>query len=407
MSKHASSRVSGTRLQWILAGWIGITAFVALNRGVDLLWGVVILLVIACATAAALPKLQLLGVRVRRLQFPATAVVGESQRIGYEIDASAPLPRYDLEIHERLNNVDWTLAAFIPQTRGSRQAFFIWTPQQRGCWRLSKLRLECGFPLGLLRAGRSFGTTEHEIVVYPDFAQLYWLPIHGDARGTTEHAQSAQRGGHGEFFALRPYAPGDEARRVHWRASARLGEVLTREYERLEGRQLWIVLELAASMHIGTGRDGTCEQMIRIAHSAIVKAHADGIPVGLLYRVADAIQCIPAAADRATYQRLRDTLARVEAHPQVPLYGWLQRFREQLPTGGTWLLFNLAGEIERAALQAAARDNSATPLLVELDAESFARREPAEKTQPVTLRTEAGIVSIVPYAADLTGLFRP
>jgi uncharacterized protein (DUF58 family) len=385
---------------------MGITAFIALNRGVDLLWGVVILLVFATVAAAMLPTLQLLGVRVRRLQFPATAVVGEQQNVGYEIAVRAPLPRYNLEIHERLGNAEWALAAFVPQIQGSRQSFFVWTPRQRGCWRLTTLRLESRFPLGLMRASRTLSTAEHEVVVHPDFVHLHWLPIHGDARGITEQTQAPQRGGHGEFFALRPYSHGDEARRVHWRASARLGEVVTREYERLEGRQLWVVLELAASMHIGSGPDSTCEQMIRIAHSAIVKAHADGIPVGLLYRVADAIQRVPAAADRATYQRLRDTLARVQAHAQVPLYGWLQRFREQLPVGGTWLLFNLAGEIERAALQAAAKRNSATPLLVELDAESFARGEPTA-TQPVTLRSEAGIVSIVPFAADLTGLFRP
>jgi uncharacterized protein (DUF58 family) len=391
----------------ILLAWIGITAFFALNRSIDLLWGIVILLVFATLAAAVLPKLQLLGVRVRRLQFPPTAMLGEQQRVGYEIEVPWRLPRYSLEIHERLGASDaFSLAAFVPRSQGSQQWFFVWTPQQRGCWLLADLRLESRFPLGLLRASCTLSAAEREIVVYPDFVQLRWLPVHGEARGVTERTQAPQRGGHDEFFALKPYRHGDEARRVHWRASARLGEVVSREYERHEGRQLWVVLELAAAMHVGAGAEGTCEQMIRIAHSAIVKAQSDGIPVGLLYRVADAIRRVPASADRSTYQLLREALARVQPHAQVPVHGWLERFREQLPVDGTWLIFNLAGVAQRAALQSMVRQRAATPLLVEFDTPSFVARQ-LSGAHPVTLHSADGTVSIVPYAADLTGLFRP
>jgi uncharacterized protein (DUF58 family) len=391
----------------ILLGGIGITTFFALSRSIDLLWGLVILLFFAAVAAAVLPKLQLLGVRVCRLQFPTTAIAGEPQRLGYEIDAPCHLPRYSLEIHERLGGHDeFSLAAFVSRNQGRQQWFFTWTPPRRGCWRLAELRLESRYPLGLTRASRTLFADEHQIVVYPDFVQLRWLPVHGEAQGITEATQAAQRGGHGEFFALKPYRHGDEARRVHWRASARLGEVVTREYERYAGKQLWIALELAATMHVGAGTDGTCEQMIRIAHSAIVKAHSDGIPVGLLYRVADAMRCVPASADRSTYQHLRDALARIQPHAQLPVHGWLERFRDQLPAGGTWLIFNLAGEPQRAALQSAVRHRAATPLLVEFDTQSFvARRDSA--AQPETLRSSDGMVSIVPYAADLTRLFGP
>lgn len=399
-------RVTDSRLYWLLAGWIGLTAGIALLRRVDLLWAIVVLLVFATVAAAALPHLQLRGVRVRRLQFPRTAVVGEAQQIGYEIQVPWGPPRYGLEVYERLNDSEQAaLAAFIPRSRGRQELFFMWTPTLRGRWRLKGLQLESRYPLGLLRAQCALPADEHEVVIYPDFVQLPWLPVEGDAHGSTERKLVTQRGGHAEFFALKPYSPGDEARRVHWRASARLGEMVTREYERAEGKQLWVVLELAASVHVGNGSDSTCEQMVLIAHSAIVKAHAEGIPVGLLYRVADAIQCIPASADRATYQQLRDTLANVHAHAQLPIRGWLERFHEQLPLGGSWLLFNLEGQSQRAALLSAARQRGAIPLVVEFDVSSFARRQQST-AQPATLKSAAGMVSIVPYAADLTALFR-
>jgi uncharacterized protein (DUF58 family) len=396
----------GMRVHWILAAWIGIVAAVALFRSVDLLWSLVILLIFACVAAAVLPQLQLLGVRVRRLQFPVSGVVGKSHRVGYEVEVASRLPRYGLEIHERLGDDGWSLAAFVPHSQGRQALFFDWTPQRRGCWQLADLRLESRYPLGVARGRRMLDAEAQEIVIYPDCVPLPWLPVHGDARGLAEDTEALQRGGRGEFFALKPYQHGDEARSVHWRASARLGEVVTREHQRQEGRQLWVVLDLAAAAHAGAGPNGTCEQMIRIAHSAIVKAHSDGIPVGLLYRVADAIQRVPASADRSTFQQLRDTLARVQPHAQVPVHGWLPRFHEQLPVGGTWLLFNLAGERQRATLQAAARQRSAIPLVVEFDLPGFTeRRETA--AQPITLRSANDLVSIVPYAADVSGLFRP
>ena len=406
MIERLLRRVPGARVHWILAAWIGIVAVVALSRGVDLLWGVVVLLAFATVAAAVLPKLQLLGVRVRRLQFPPSVVVGEPQRVGYEIEVTSRLPRYDLEIHERLDGDDWSLAAFVTRSAGQQQLFFDWTPRRRGCWRLADLLLESRFPLGVARARRMLRAEEQEVVVYPDVVPLPWLPVHGDAGGLAEETQAPQRGGRDEFFALKPYRHGDEVRSVHWRATARLGEVVTREYQRPEGRQLWVVLDLAASAHVGVAPEGTCEQMIRIAHSAIAQAHWAGIPTGLLYRVADSIQRVPAAADRSTYQQLRDTLARVQAHAQIPVHGWLPRFREQLPVGGTWLIFNLAGERQRTVVQAAARDRAALPLLVEFDTASFEHRQ-QPSAQPVTLRSSAGLVSIVSHAADLSGLFRP
>ncbi|HEY5034881.1 MAG TPA: DUF58 domain-containing protein, partial [Candidatus Dormibacteraeota bacterium] len=47
-----------------------------------------------------------------------------------------------------------------------------------------------------------------------------------------EASVSAPRSGSGmELFGVREYRPGDPLRRIHWRSSARLGELVVREYE--------------------------------------------------------------------------------------------------------------------------------------------------------------------------------
>ena len=62
----------------------------------------------------------------------------------------------------------------------------------------------------------------------PRFASLSSSP---QAR-ELEASLSAPRSGSGmELFGVREYRPGDPLRRIHWKSSARLGELVVREYE--------------------------------------------------------------------------------------------------------------------------------------------------------------------------------
>lgn len=399
-------RARSLSLAWVLVAWSAATASIALTRGIDLLWGVTLLLVVATASAAVLPWLQVRRMKVRRICFPATAVVGEPETIRYEVATGGWFPSYGIEIHDGLGIAGaQTPAAFLPVVRNARTYSFAWTPRTRGCWQLRDLRIESRYPLGLTKSMRRVEGCAHDIVVYPDFVRLHWLPVRNDAQPRFEQMLSTRRGGHADFFGIRTYVAGDDRRSIHWRASARLNEIVVREFEHQQDRQMWILLELAEAQHAGQGVDSTVESMIRIAHSIAVKAHEEGIPVGLMYRVADAIQEIPAATDLSSYRRIRDALARVNAHAQLPLVRWTQRFRAQLPSGGTWAVFNLGGASERATLARIARRRSAEPLFIEFDKASFAKR--ANDGRIETHVSSHGIVSTVAAGADLTQLFRP
>jgi uncharacterized protein (DUF58 family) len=56
--------------------------------------------------------------------------------------------------------------------------------------------------------------------------------------------QERQRRGNGTgLHALRPYRPGDDTRLVHWKTSARLGELVVKETEDEEGSSVRLVVE--------------------------------------------------------------------------------------------------------------------------------------------------------------------
>ena len=100
-------------------------------------------------------------------------------------------------------------------------------PLGRGAIVASNWVLESSDPLGFFRFRRT-GTNGEVGLVLPRFASLSSSP---QAR-ELEASVSAPRSGSGmELFGVREYRPGDPLRRIHWRSSARLGELVVREYE--------------------------------------------------------------------------------------------------------------------------------------------------------------------------------
>ena len=87
--------------------------------------------------------------------------------------------------------------------------------------------LESSDPLGFFRFRRK-GVDGEIGLVLPRFMSMTARP---QAR-ELEASVSAPRAGSGmELFGVREYRAGDPLRRIHWRSSARLGELVVREYE--------------------------------------------------------------------------------------------------------------------------------------------------------------------------------
>ena len=87
--------------------------------------------------------------------------------------------------------------------------------------------LEASDPLGLFRQRRVRPDAEIALVL-PRFASLV---TRAEVR-ELEASVAAPRAGSGtEMFGVREYRPGDPLRRIHWRSSARHGELVVREYE--------------------------------------------------------------------------------------------------------------------------------------------------------------------------------
>lgn len=110
--------------------------------------------------------------------------------------------------------------------------------RERSLARSTTLRLSSAWPFGLCRAERRF-PIDVEIVTHPQ-------------PETTETANARARAGDGSIpptgeeravAGLRDWRTGDALRDVHWKATARAGIPIVKEYERLGGRGTALVLD--------------------------------------------------------------------------------------------------------------------------------------------------------------------
>jgi uncharacterized protein (DUF58 family) len=119
------------------------------------------------------------------------------------------------------------------------------TFSERGIYRIGNSTMTTRFPIGLGRSWRSFDNYV-SLIVYPKLGQL--LPacralLHGDREGSAKAA--ARSSVHeGEFYGLRDWQTGDSRRWIHWRTTAKRGELSVRQFEQVQRRQLSIALDL-------------------------------------------------------------------------------------------------------------------------------------------------------------------
>jgi uncharacterized protein (DUF58 family) len=117
---------------------------------------------------------------------------------------------------------------------------WIFRPERRGVLRLELAGVGSLFPFGFLRKTLS-GRLRCEVVVWP-------APVEYRSEGTAvaRRPQAGERmarvGSSTDLLALRHYEPGDSHRLIHWKASARLGKLVVRQFaaESAEGFGLWL-----------------------------------------------------------------------------------------------------------------------------------------------------------------------
>ena len=202
--------------------------------------------------SAILPGRSLRHIKVgRRPIQPIT--VGDSLAIALTIENTTKEPLVLLQVEDKipvvLGKPVQQAIEVIPAQETYHWVYYLPT-KKRGIYRWHCVLLRTAAPLGLFWSRRS-RNAKATAIVYPIVLPLNSCPIIDElgkeySRQIHQHSRY-QMASEGLTRALRPYRFGDPSRLIHWRSSARYGELRVRELEvSRAGEEVLICLDSSA-----------------------------------------------------------------------------------------------------------------------------------------------------------------
>lgn len=236
---HRRVYIVPTRLGWIFASTLGILLVGSINYALALGFALTFLLAgmgIAgmVQTARNLARIAISGGRAE----PVFA--GEAVQFRLYLDGRAAFDRPSILVRHLASGAQ--LVVDVP-AGGIGEVVLQVPAAKRGWLPLGRVMLETRFPLGLFRAW-SYIEPEARCLVYPR-PERSPLP-----RPIAEAAVGALRSpvpGNDDFSGLRGYQPADSPRHVAWKAVARAGDMLTKQFTGEASAELWLDWQLLAA----------------------------------------------------------------------------------------------------------------------------------------------------------------
>jgi len=120
-----------------------------------------------------------------------------------------------------------------------------------------------------------------------------------------------------EFWGIREYVPGDEVRRINWKASARFDRLFSNEYEGERSGDVVIVVDARRESFVGTEADNPIEHGVRAALAIAEHVLASKNRVGLIVQ-REVLDWVPPAFGRKQLYRILDHLTHVRPGGEWP-----------------------------------------------------------------------------------------
>jgi hypothetical protein len=143
----------------------------------------------------------------------------------------------------------------------------------RGRFPIGPLTLTMTDPFGMGEHRRAFSVRD-ELVVVPAIVRLPQIGLRGDWNGSGDTRPRAFAAAGEDDVTTREYRHGDDLRRVHWRSTARRGELMVRREEQPWQSRATLLLDRRRSAHRGDGATSTFEWAV--SATASVAVHLTG-----------------------------------------------------------------------------------------------------------------------------------
>lgn len=339
---------------------------------------------IGCAVLLGQTTLVRIGVLALALPLVAVFFVGRrryrlttSRLLRPRVVAAGQTAQVDLEVSNQGTTAVGSLLVEdqVPYALGSRPRFVLqglgrrWhrtvsyqvRSDVRGRFPIGPLTIRTGDPFGLLLHQQTVPGTA-TLVVTPRTVALPRGRVTGGWSGSGENRPQAFAAGSAEDVSVREYRRGDELRRVHWRSSARAGELMVRKEEQPWEAQATVLLDNRTTAHRGQGLGASFEPAVSATASLVLHLDQQGFTV----RFATADGSATEAGESTVTMLEHLAVARTTPHATIDT-----RWLSEGSTGG--LLVAVLGHLEDVDLPALRRlrHHCDTALAIVLDVDQW------------------------------------
>jgi uncharacterized protein (DUF58 family) len=306
--------------------------------------------------------------------------VGDKMRVTYTLRNGSRLPKPWLEIHNPTTMPGGLPGRAITLGGRSERSWLIRAPlSRRGHFRIEPLHIRTGDPFGFFEASATVGQGV-SVVVYPRLEPLprWRLPpasLEGSHVSPVRTLQTTPLA-----TTVRPYAPGDSMNRIHWKTTARHGEIQVKEFDLEQTADAWIVLDLQRGIQAGRGDESTVEAAVRAAAAIADKALQENRAVGMTVNVGRTA-FLPADRGGRQHLKIMQLLAAVEADGSSPLVETLIGTVGRLRRGMTAVVITASLDPAWVRPLASLRTRGVACVVVTVDAAAYERY--AVDTRPI------------------------
>ncbi|MFE3324149.1 DUF58 domain-containing protein [Streptomyces sp. NPDC059176] len=295
----------------------------------------------------------------RRLS-PSRVAAGSESRVHLRMDNVSRLPTGLLMLQDHVPYVLGPRPRFVldrVEPGGRREVSYRVRSDLRGRYPLGPLQLRLNDPFGMCELTRSFRASDM-LTVIPRTEPLPPVRLSGEAAGYGDGRQRSLALAGEDDVIPRAYRHGDDLRRVHWRSTARYGELMVRREEQPQRARCTVLLDTRRTAYRGGGPDSAFEWAVSGAASVLVHMLERGFSVRLLTDTGSSVPgegaegfagSVQESADSAGL--MLDTLAMVEHSDGTGL----SRAYDVLRGGGEGLLVAFIGDLDDEQSASAAR----------------------------------------------------
>ena len=233
-----------TRFGWTALVTAALSIAVGRTFGLIELYVFGVALVVAVVISLVWVYLPMPALRVQRRTSPSQLTAGEPARTDVMITNDGQTRSPQVALYEQVGDrggATFQLAGLAPGGRVG--AAYLLPTAQRGVLRCGPLRGRRTDALGLSARTHTLAGTS-EVLILPQTIHLS-TPAVGTAGDLGQYLRAASMAQSGtEFHSMREYVPGDDLRRISWKASARSSTLMVKETVNEGLRRFTVLLDL-------------------------------------------------------------------------------------------------------------------------------------------------------------------